>query len=204
MPDSRCPRPSCGTIFLLHIASLKTTLQMHLVQVLLCGLHVEVASHSCGSMSVIVCSDALDIWDATKESKLSGNDTKEPAVICIGQQQAAQGSSSSPFQRSSPLHLRRSSKSSLHSRKVYSTGISTHPLQCQLYLAKLRLILLMSQGANIGCSCTKASRVFQRCAMPTIHLALITWTLAAGGRHSSTYQAEEAIICDVDGSCVTG
>ncbi len=155
---------------------------MHLVQVLLCGLHVEVASHSCGSMSIIVCSDALDIWDATKESKLSGIDKKEPAVICIGQQQAAQGSSSGPFQHSCPQHLRRSSKSSLHSRKVCSTGISTHPLQCQLYLAKLRLILLMSQGAKIGCSCTKASQVFQQCVMPTIHPALTMWALAAGGQ----------------------
>ncbi len=175
---------------------------MHLVQVLLCGLHVEVASHSCGSMSIVVCSDALDIWDATKELKLSGINAKEPAVISIGQQEAAQGSSSSYFQHSNLLHLRRSSKSLPSSRKVCS--ILTHPLQGQCYLAMLKLILLMSQGQTSVRSCKKASRVFQRCAMPTIHLALTVWPLAAGGQQSFTQQAEEAIISDVDGSCVTG
>ena len=61
------------------------------LQVLLSGLHVEVAGHSCGSLSIVVCSDALDIWDATKQASRGAPDARQPAVISIGQRQVRQG-----------------------------------------------------------------------------------------------------------------
>ena len=79
---------------------------------LLYGLHVEVACHSCGSLSIIACSDALDIWDATKRFRVGAADNREPAVISIGQMNGAQGSS-----KPSP-HLRRTSEEYVQSLQV--------------------------------------------------------------------------------------
>ena len=62
------------------------------MQVHLYGLQVEVASHLCRSLSITVCSHALDIWDASDKLKAAWHERKSPAVISIGHQQPGRGS----------------------------------------------------------------------------------------------------------------
>ena len=84
------------------------------LQVLLSGLHVEVASHSCGSLSIIVCSDALDIWDANRQARQGAPDARQPAVISIGQRHVGQGR----LQRLDALQRARSDEGSASSTQV--------------------------------------------------------------------------------------
>ena len=87
-------------------------------QVHLYGLRVEVASHSCRSLSITVCSDALDIWDASDELKTAGHDRKIPAVISIGHQQAGPTSNTGRLHHVNSLSLSKSKAASGHDSMV--------------------------------------------------------------------------------------
>ena len=88
------------------------------LQVLLSGLHVEVTSHCCGSLSIIVCSDALDIWDAARQARQGASDDRQPAVISIGQRQVGQGRFGRPLVDA--LQRARSEEGSASSTQVSS------------------------------------------------------------------------------------
>ena len=90
------------------------------VQVLMYALHVEVASHICGSLGIIVCSDSLDIWDTSKGPQPPGSGQKEPAVISVGQQQSAQGSLPQPLHHVDSLHLAKLGEGSAGRQKVHT------------------------------------------------------------------------------------
>ena len=87
-------------------------------QVHLYGLQVEVASHLCRSLSIIVCSDALDIWDASDVLKAAGHDRKIPAVISIGHQQAGPASNTGRLHHVNSLSLSKSKAASGHDSTV--------------------------------------------------------------------------------------
>lgn len=91
------------------------------VQVLMYALHIEVVSHTCGSLGIIVCSDSLDIWDTSKGPKPPGSGQKEPAVISIGQQHAAQGSLPQSLHHVNSLHLAKLDEGSVGRQKVHTT-----------------------------------------------------------------------------------
>ncbi len=88
------------------------------MQVHLYGLRVEVASHLCRSLSIIVCSDALEIWDASDEPKTAGHDRKISAVISIGHQQAVPASSTGRLLHVNSLSLSKSKTVSGHHSMV--------------------------------------------------------------------------------------
>ena len=93
-------------------------------QVHLYGLRVEVASHLCRSLSIIVCSDALDIWDVSDGLKAVGHDRKIPAVISIGHQQAGQASYTGRLQRVNSLSLSKAKAASVYDSTVRGSLLS--------------------------------------------------------------------------------
>ena len=100
------------------------------------ALHIEVANHTCGSLGIIVCSDSLDIWDTTKGPKPPESGQKEPAVISIGQQQAAQGSLPQSLHHVNSLHLAKLDEGSVGRQKVHTKPMLIYnmtrlPRQCQ-------------------------------------------------------------------------
>ena len=81
------------------------------------GLQVVVASHLCWSLSITVCSDALDIW-AADELKAAGHDRRMPAVISIGHQQAGTAPYAGCLRHINSLSLSKSKAVSGHDSMV--------------------------------------------------------------------------------------